>query len=126
MPGGKGTRAKPACAALFIRRGRLRSGALGEAGDSFRFGLVHIEDGQQLGDLQDFLELAAQMAEPQRGALRLHGVMRGDQRAEAGAVNEGYVVHIEDNFLFSSAKKLFYFFPQALVSLPNPMPPSSA
>src|SRR5207253_7678022 len=117
MPAGKGTRAKPACAALFIRRGRLGSGTLGEAGDGFGFGLVHIEDGQQLGDLQDFLELAAQMAEPQRGALRLHGVMRGDQRAEAGAVNEGYVVHIQDNFLFSFGEQAFYFLAQGIAFL---------
>src|SRR5690242_2224705 len=89
IPAGKGARAKPACAALFIRLGRLSSGALGEAGDGFRFGLVNIEDGQQLGDLQDFLELAAQVAEPKRGALRLHSVMRSNERAEAGAVNEG-------------------------------------
>src|SRR5689334_8805218 len=37
IPADKGARAKPACAALFIRLGRLGSGALGEAGDGFRF-----------------------------------------------------------------------------------------
>src|SRR2546429_9552862 len=73
---------------------------LGETGDGFGFGVEDIKDGQQLGDLQDFLELAAEVAEAQRGALRLHAVMRGNQRTQSGAVDEGDVVHIEDNFLF--------------------------
>jgi len=54
---------------------------LGEAGDGFSFSVVNIEDGQQFGDLEHFLELAAEVAEPQRSALRLHAVMRGDERA---------------------------------------------
>ena len=61
-PPAKVTRAKPARAALAIWLGRLCSGAFGEAGDGFGLGVVNIEDGQQLGDLQDFLELAAQVA----------------------------------------------------------------
>src|SRR5882762_6202050 len=65
-----------------------------EAGDGFGFGVEDIKDGQQLGDLQDFLELAAEVAEAQRGALRLHAVMRGNQRTQTGAVDEGDVVQI--------------------------------
>ena len=42
---------------------------LRETADGFGFGVENIEDGQQLGDLQDFLELAAEVAEAQRGAL---------------------------------------------------------
>ncbi len=42
---------------------RLAEGLLGEAGDGGGFGVVDLEDGEQLGDLQDFLELAAKMAE---------------------------------------------------------------
>jgi hypothetical protein len=41
----------------------LGSGAFGEAGDGSGFGVVDVEDGEQLGDLQDFLELAAQVTE---------------------------------------------------------------
>jgi len=79
--------------------------------------VVNIEDGQQLGDLEHFLELAAEVAEPQRSALRLHAVMRGDESAEAGAVNKSHVVHIEDNFLFSFSDQAFYFFAQGVAFL---------
>src|SRR5260370_29671536 len=103
------TRAKPASAAIGVRLGRLCSGTFGEAGDGFGLGVVNIEDGQQLGDLQDFLELAAEVAEPQGSALRLHAVMRGDESAKAGAVNKSNVVHIEDDFLFSFGEQAFYF-----------------
>ncbi len=50
-PPAKGTRAKPACAALAIWLGRLCSGALGEAGHGFGFGIEDVEDRQQFGDL---------------------------------------------------------------------------
>src|SRR6266404_3889637 len=71
-PSANGTRAKPASAALGVWLGRLCSGAFGEAGDGFGFRVVHIEDGQQLGDLEDFLELAAHHSVKTQGAsLRL-------------------------------------------------------
>jgi len=43
----------------------LRAGALGEARHGLRFGVEHFKHRQQLGDLQHFLELAAQVAKPQ-------------------------------------------------------------
>src|SRR5712691_265640 len=101
VPAGKWHTRKPASAALGIWLGRLRSGAFGEAGDSFGFGLVDVEDGQQLGDLEHFLELAAEVAEAQRSTLRLYAMVRGDERAKPGAVDKRDVIHIEDNFLFS-------------------------
>jgi len=109
-PPAKGTRAKPACAALAIWLGRLCSGALGEAGHGFGFGIEDVEDRQQFRDLQDFLEFRAEMAEAERSTLRLHAVMRGDERAQAGAVNECNVVHVQDNLLLSSGDQAFYFF----------------
>jgi hypothetical protein len=89
-------------------------GLLGEAGYGFGFGLVDIEDGQQLGDLEDFLELAAEVAETQGGALHFHAVMGGDERAQPGAVDKGDIVHIEDNFLFTIGDQAFYFFAQGI------------
>src|SRR5215470_9878120 len=65
---------------------KLGAGALAEARHGLRFGVVHIEHRQQLGDLQHFLELAAQVAETQRRALALCAVMRRHQRAQARAV----------------------------------------
>src|SRR2546427_677132 len=117
VPAGKVTRTKPACAALAIWLGRLCSGAFGETGDGFGFGVVDIEDGQQLGDLEHFLELAAQVAEAQGGALCLHAVMGGDERTEPGTVDKSDVVHVEDNFLFSFCHQAFYFFAQAVAFL---------
>ncbi len=42
---------------------------LREAGDSLGFGVEDVEDRQQLGDLQDFLEFAAQVTKAQSSAL---------------------------------------------------------
>src|SRR4029077_3427112 len=89
-------------------------GAFGEAGDGGGFGVVDVEDGEQLGDLQDFLEFAAEMAEAERRALTLRAVMRGYQRAETRAVDEGDVVHVEDDFLFTFGEQAFYFFAQGV------------
>src|SRR5277367_6935596 len=74
--------------------------AFGKAVYSFGFRVVDLKHGEELGDLQDFLELAAEMAEAESCALRLGAVVRGDQGAETGAVDEGDVVHVEDNVLF--------------------------
>jgi hypothetical protein len=43
-------------------RATLGAGALAEAGHGSGFGVVDLENGEQLGDLQDFLELAAEVA----------------------------------------------------------------
>src|SRR5260370_20843230 len=88
-----------------------------EAGDGFGLGVEDVEDGQQLGDLQDFLELAAEVGETQGGALRLHAVMRGSERAESSAVDKGDVVHIEDNFLFSFGDQALYLLAQGVAFL---------
>ena len=90
---------------------------LAEAGDGFGFGVVHIEDGEQLGDLENFLELAAEVAEAQGSALGLDAVMSGDERSQPGAVDERDVVHVEDNFLFTFGHQSFYFFAQGVAFL---------
>src|SRR4029077_20232507 len=56
---------------------RLGASALGEAADRGGFGVVDVEDREQLGDLQYFLELAAQMAQLKPSSLRLGAMMRG-------------------------------------------------
>ena len=90
----------------------LGAGAFGEAGDRGGFGIVDVEDGEQLGDLQHFLELAAKVAEAERGALTFGAVMRGDEGAETRAVDKGDVVHVEDDFLFALGEESLYFFTQ--------------
>src|SRR5258708_1343897 len=89
---------------------RLRVGAFGEAAYCFGFRVVDVENGEELGDLQNFLELAAQVAELEPGALGLGAVMRGHQRPEPGAVNEGHVVHVQHDFLFAGGNQAFHFF----------------
>src|SRR6266550_1475206 len=64
-----------------------------------------------------FLELAAQGAEAQRSALRLHAVMSGNEGAQPSAVDECDVVHVEDNFLFSFGDQAFYLFAQGIAFL---------
>src|SRR3989440_7176627 len=51
---------------LFFRRAKN----LFKAGDRFGFRVVDVEHGEQLGDLQDFLEFRAKVAEAKRSALR--------------------------------------------------------
>src|SRR5882672_5951335 len=114
-PPATGTRAKPASTAVGIWLGRLYASTLGEAGVGF--GVVDVEDGQQLGDLEHFLELAAEVAEAEGSALGLDTVMGGDERTEPGAVNKSDVVHVEDNFLFSFGHQAFYFFAQGVAFL---------
>src|SRR6266436_4870323 len=116
-PPATGTLAKPASTAVGIWLGRLYASTLGEAGDGFGFGVVDVEDGQELGDLEHFLELAAEVAEAQGSALGLDTVMGGDERTEPGAVNKSDVVHVEDNFLFSFGHQAFYLFTQGVAFL---------
>ena len=47
----------PSCKNFFV----LRLGLLGETGDCFGFAVVHVENRKQLGNLQHFLELAAEV-----------------------------------------------------------------
>ena len=49
----------------------LGSGGLGDLETAYccRFGIVDVENGQQLGHLHDFVKFLAQMAEAHRGTL---------------------------------------------------------
>ncbi len=85
---------------------------LSETCNCFGFAVVHVEHRQQLGDLQNFLELAAQVRQFQCGALRLRAVMRGDQRAQARAVDERDVRHVQHDFRFSFSDQALHFFAQ--------------
>lgn len=42
---------------------------LAEAADGGGFGVIHVEDRQQLGDLKHFLEFRSEVAQTQAGAL---------------------------------------------------------
>jgi len=88
----------------------LRQILLGEARDCLGFAVVHVEDGQQLGNLQDFLEFAAQVRQLQRSALRLGAVMRGHKRAETRAVDERDVRHVQHDFFLSFGDQALHFF----------------
>ena len=90
----------------------LQLSLLREAGYGFRLAVVHVEHRQQLGDLQDFLELAAEVRQFQCRALRLRAVMRGHQRAQARAVDERDVRHVQHDFRLSFSDQALHFFPQ--------------
>jgi len=92
---------------LFFAR---RLSLLGEARDCLGLAVVHVEDGQQLGNLQDFLEFAAQVGELQRRTLRLGAVMRGHKRAETRAVDERDVRHVQHNFFLSFGDQAIHLF----------------
>src|SRR5260370_6883287 len=73
---------------------RLRAGALGEAAYRFGFRVVDVENGQELGDLQNFLKLPAQGAELERGALRLAAVMRAPQPPHPAPATDVHILHL--------------------------------
>ena len=81
--------AKPSVFGLFLDR---------EASDRACFGVAHLEYRRQPGDLQDFLKLAAQVAELERSALGLGVQMRLDQGSQLSAVDVLNVIHIKDEF----------------------------
>ena len=96
---------------------------LGEAGHRRRFGVEHFKYRQQLRDLQHFLELAAQVAKAQRCALLLRGMVRGHQRAQARAVNERDVVHVEHNFFLAFGQQTLHFLAERVALVAEHDPP---
>jgi len=94
------------------------------------------KDGQQLGDLEDFLELAAQVAETQGGALRppLTPVMSGNEGAQPALSMKVTLSMFEDNFLFFFGDQAFDLFTQGVAFLAeydtavhaNQTPPSTS
>ena len=85
---------------------------LGEARDRLGFAVVHVENGEQFGNLQDFLKFAAQVRQLERSALRLGTVMRGDQSAQTRAVDERDVRHVQYNFFLPFGDQALHLFAQ--------------
>src|ERR1700731_453553 len=88
------------------RSDRVRSG---KAADRGCLRIVDMEYGEQLRNLQDFVEFLAQVTEAHRCAVILGAHMGGDLRAESRAVNPGNVVHFEDDLLFPGGDHAFEF-----------------
>src|SRR5437588_13072851 len=72
-----------------------------EARDRDCFGVAHLEYRRQPGDLQDFLKLAAQVAELERSALGFGVQMRLDQCSQLSAVDVLNVIHVKDEFFLA-------------------------
>jgi len=81
-------------AAIILSRGA-------EAGDGGGIAVEDVEYGHQLRDLQNFLELGAEVGELERGALRARAMERGDQRSEPGAVDVSDVRQIQHDLFLS-------------------------
>src|SRR6266403_4059898 len=85
---------------------------LRKARHRLRLRVGNVKHRQQLRDLQHFLELAAQVTQPQRGSFFLRRVVRSHQRAQSRAINECDVVHIQDDLFLSVGQQGLDFFPQ--------------
>src|SRR5882762_2795701 len=93
-----------------LSRAELRAGTLRKAPHCLSFRVVNVENRQQLGDLQHFLKLAAQVAQLQPRSLRFRAVVRRHQRPQPRAVDERHIVHIQHDLLFSGGDQALHFF----------------
>src|SRR5580704_11201688 len=87
---------------------------MAEAADGGRLRGINIEDGKQLGYLQDLLEFLSQIRKLEGGALRAGAMVRRNQRAEPSAVDVSDVTHIQDDLLFALSEQFLYLFPQGV------------
>src|ERR1700732_2980110 len=85
-----------------------------ETADGSCFCIVDIEYGHQLGDLQHFLELAAEITQTQRYALVLCAKVPSDKCAQARAVDILNLVHIQYDFLLSLGDQALQFLTQRI------------
>src|SRR5579863_5722465 len=73
--------------------------------DGGGFVVLHVEDGVELGDLKQVVDLLGEVQEFQFAALILGGVEGADQFADAGAVDIVDVLEIQDDFLGALAQQ---------------------
>jgi hypothetical protein len=82
------------------------SALLFEGGDGAGFVVLHVEDGVELGDLQQVVDLAGQVQELEFAAL-VFGCSEGaDQLTDAGAVDVGDIAEVEKDVLLAFAQKV--------------------
>lgn len=85
----------------------------GKTGDGGCFGIVDVENGEQLGELQDFLEFIAEIAKAYGAAGVFGAEMSGDQSAESRAVNVADFGHIQNDLLLSGGDQAFELFAES-------------
>src|SRR5262245_1245909 len=92
----------PPCAARPVREAAL---AL-EARESLRLRLVHVEDGDELGDRQHVVDLRRQVQELQLSALVGHGGVAADELADPRRIDGRDVVHVDEDVLLARVDQL--------------------
>src|SRR5262245_31147086 len=96
-----GRRRRPA------RRGPSGGAALAlEARESLRLRLVHVEDGDELGDRQHVVDLRRQVQELQLSALVRHGGVAADELADPRRIDGRDVVHVDEDVLLARVDQL--------------------
>ena len=101
-----------------LRRTLTACGAgTGKAGDGGRFGVVNVEDGNELGKLHHFVEFMAEIAEAHGGAGGFGAEMSSDQGAETRAVDVIDFGHIENDFGRSAGYEALEFFAESVTFL---------
>src|SRR6266851_1294376 len=90
---------------------QLISGGLGsgKTADGGGFGIVDVENGEEFGQLQDFVEFLAEIAEAYGGAGIFCAEMGGDQSAEARAVDISDFSHVQNDLLLSGGDEALEF-----------------
>src|SRR6266568_3169702 len=72
-----------------------------------RLVVFHVENGVQLGDLQQVVDLLGQIQQLQFPALVAHGSVCADQFADPRAVDVIHVAEVQQNFLLALAEQVF-------------------
>jgi hypothetical protein len=78
----------------------LRGGGAGAEGENgVGFGVIDVEDGEEPGELQDVVELFAEIRQMHFGALTARADVQRYEHAQAGTVDVVDARHIQDDFL---------------------------
>src|SRR5438477_4816741 len=107
-------RARPSTGMGGMRGGRragpasssCRENLLAERFHGGRFVVFHVEDGVQLGDLQQVVDFLGEVEQLKLAALIFDGGIGADQLADAGAVDVIDVAKVQQDFLVALAEQL--------------------
>src|SRR5215469_4231016 len=84
----------------------------GERLDRLAFVVLDVEDGVELGDLEQVVNFLGEVEQLELAALVANGSERADQLADSGAVDVGHVAEVEQDFLLAFGNQVFHRFTQ--------------
>src|SRR5215472_2379990 len=102
----------PASAVGKPAAGSQELGELFERFDRLALVVLDVEDGVELGDLEQVVNFLGEVEQLELAALVANGSERADQLADTGAVDVGHVAEVEQDFLLAFGNQVFHRFTQ--------------